>query len=155
MNGKFSTFTAPSISVSDLDLAEGFYQEVLGLRVIDESLGYPFRHASMARDGKPVLTLRERSDSKYDVQLFRPGHLALEVESEDEVNRTKGLLRFLGLPWSESKDRCGFPMIHFEDPDGVRIELHTSGCGYSVEEEPRIASGMGVDRYRSESGAAR
>jgi catechol-2,3-dioxygenase len=129
MNCELRTFTAPSISVSDLDLAEGFYQEVLGLRVTDESLGYPFRHALMARDGKTVLRLREQSGSGYKGQLFRQRPLAFEVESEDEVNRTKALLGYLGMPSNVSTDRCGSPMIQFEDPDGVRIKLHTTGCG--------------------------
>jgi catechol-2,3-dioxygenase len=49
------------LTVSDLDVSEGFYQEVLGLRVVDESLQFPSRYASMARDGKTVLTLWEHT----------------------------------------------------------------------------------------------
>ena len=42
---------------SDLEMSGGFYQEVLGSRVADESFQVPFRYAPMTRDGKTVLTL--------------------------------------------------------------------------------------------------
>jgi len=48
-----------ALNVSDLDVSEGFYQEVLGLRVEHESLHRPLRDASMGRDGEVVLTLWE------------------------------------------------------------------------------------------------
>jgi lactoylglutathione lyase len=116
------------LTVSDLDVSEGFYQEVLGLRVIDESLQFPSRYASMARGGKTVLTLWEQSGGQ--IKKCRPGlhHLAFEAESVEEVNRTKGLLDNLGAQWSEEArifaEGSRTAAIHFQDPDGVRIELY-------------------------------
>jgi lactoylglutathione lyase len=70
------------LNVSDLDVSEGFYQEVLGLRVIDEFLQFPFRYASMARDGKTVLTLLEQTRGRFKTR--RPGlhHLVFEAKSQ-------------------------------------------------------------------------
>jgi|SRR6516165_2292981 lactoylglutathione lyase len=89
------------ITVSDLDVSEAFYQEVLGLRVVDESLEFESRYASMARDGNILLTLWEHGGRR--IKKRRPGlhHLAFEAESVGEVNRIKGLLDNLGTHWTE------------------------------------------------------
>jgi catechol-2,3-dioxygenase len=93
MKGKLSTIAVGHIglNVSDMDISEGFYQEVLGLRVAEESVEFPFRYASLARDGKTVLTLWEQSGGRFKKR--RPGlhHLAFEAGSVEEVNRTKAL----------------------------------------------------------------
>jgi lactoylglutathione lyase len=119
------------LNVSDLDISEAFYQEVLGFRVADEFLQSPFRHASMARDGKTVLTLWEQSCAGFGKP--RPGlhHLSFEADSVEQVTRTKGLLENLGASWKEGPllygERSGSVAIHFEDPDGVRIEVYSAG----------------------------
>jgi lactoylglutathione lyase len=115
------------LTVSDLDVSEGFYQEVLGLSVVDESLQFPSRYASLARDGKTVLTLWEHSGGR----IKKPGlhYLAFETKSVEEVNRTKGLLDSLGMHWTEGApiypEGSRAAAIHFEDPDGIRIEVYS------------------------------
>lgn len=133
------------LNVSDIDVSEGFYQEVLGLRVAEESLRSPFKFASMARDGKTVLTLWEKSGEWLN--RCRPGldHLSFEADSVEAVNRTKGLLDNVGASWSEgrllNKQVSRSAAIHFKDPDGVRIEV------YSVDHADKVrpeASWIGV-----------
>jgi lactoylglutathione lyase len=118
-----------SLNVSDLDVSEGFYQEVLGLRVAYESLESPVRCASMERDGETVLTLREQSGGQLTKRRPELHHLSFEAESVEEVNRTKGLLDNLGAHWTEGGRICPeglrTAMIHFEDPDGTRIEFYS------------------------------
>ena len=126
------------LNVSDLDVSEGFYQEVLGLRVVDESLKFPSRYASMARDGSTVLTLWEQGYGR--IKKRRPGlhHLAFEVDSVAEVNRTKGLLDHLGAPWTEGvriyAEGSRAAAIHFKDPDGIRIELYSADRQAALEQ---------------------
>lgn len=132
------------ITVSDLDVSEGFYQEVLGLRVVNESLQFPCRYASMAREGKTVLTLWEYSGGR--IKKRRPGlhHLAFEAGSEEEVNRTKALLDNLGAHWTEGAriypEGSRAAAIHFEDPDGIRIELYSSERQAAALEQDRPGS---------------
>ena len=118
------------LNVSDLDVSETFYQEVLGLRVIEESLEFPFRYASMARDGKVVLTLWEQTGGRFKKHRLGLHHLAFEADSIAEVNRTKGLLENLGMRWSEGpnlySEGATAVAIHFRDPDGIRIEVYSS-----------------------------
>jgi len=117
------------LNVSDLEISKAFYQEVLGMRVARESIEFPLKYASMAWDGKIVLTLWEQTGGRF--KKHRPGlhHLAFEADSMDEINRTKGLLENLGARWSEGSrlyvDEARSAAIHFKDPDGIRIELYT------------------------------
>jgi len=137
------------LTVSDLDVSEGFYQEVLGLRVVDESLHFPSRYASMARDGKTVLTLWEQNGKR--IKKRRPGlhHLAFEARSVEEVNRTKRLLHNLGAHWTEGAliypEGSRVAAIHFEDPDDIRIELYSSDCQAAAVEEERPDSAAGIE----------
>jgi lactoylglutathione lyase len=116
------------LNVSDIEISKMFYQEIFGLRVVNESLEFPFEYASLARDGVIVLTLWEHATKR--LKMNRPGlhHLAFEADSIEEVNRTKGLLENLGGRWGEGAQL--YPeipksdAIHFEDPDGIRIEVY-------------------------------
>jgi lactoylglutathione lyase len=131
MKGKIGTIAVGHIglNVSNIEISETFYREVLGFRVASEFLQFPFRHASMTRDGKTMLTLWEQSDGRF--KKNRPGlhHLAFEADSVEEVNRTKGILENLGAHWSEGaflyKRMPRSAAIYFKDPDGIRIELYT------------------------------
>ena len=80
------------LNVSDLEVSAVFYREVFGFTIARESIEGPFRYASMAQDGRIVLTLWEQRGGRF--KKHRPGlhHLAFEAASLEELNRTKGLL---------------------------------------------------------------
>jgi catechol-2,3-dioxygenase len=142
-NRRFTTIAvAPILKVSDLDLAEGFYQEVLGLHVADESLDSPFRYATMARNGAAVLTLCERDGQRAEHEFPRLTQIEFETDSASEVARAKSILDYYQLPWSElERIRNGraTEAIQFVDPDGARIEIFRGGCNDGVA-EPSIES---------------
>jgi len=119
-----------ALNVSDIEISKAFYQEVLGMRVTSESLQFPLKYASMAWDGKIVLTLWEQSAGRFKKHRAGLHHLAFEADSINEVNRTKGLLENLGAHWSEGAqlyaEGSRSAAIHFKDPDGIRIELYTA-----------------------------
>jgi hypothetical protein len=79
-----------------------------------------------------VLTLWEQSGRPFKKRRAGLHHLAFEADSVEEVNRTKGLLENLGARWSEGaklyEERLRSAAIHFNDPDGIRIELYCPGC---------------------------
>jgi lactoylglutathione lyase len=142
-NRKFTTIAvAPILKVSDLDLAEGFYQEVLGLRVVDESLDSPLRYATMARNGAAVLTLYERTARRAEPESPHLTQIKFETDSANEVARAKGILDYYRLPWSELgriRNGCASEAIQFVDPDGARIEIFRGRCADGVA-EPSIES---------------
>ena len=69
--------------------------------------------------------------------------LAFVVDSAEEVSRTKGLLENLGARWSEKDPLSSQPsssaVLHFEDPDGIPIEVYSADRADSaLEENARI-----------------
>jgi catechol-2,3-dioxygenase len=148
-NRKFGTIAAaPTIKVSDLDLAEGFYQEVLGLRVIDESLDSPIRYATMARDGIVVLTLCERDERKSEHDVPHLTRIQFATASPNQVEQAKGILDYHQVPWSEGRRRLGnryaSEAIQFADPDGVRIELYSDDYAGSAAARAYLPSETGI-----------
>jgi lactoylglutathione lyase len=127
-----------SLNVSDLDVSEGFYQEVLGLRVVHEYLQFPFRHASMARDGKTLLTLWEQTYGRFKSPRRDSDYLAFETESAEELNRIARLLDNLGARWSEGVrlSEQSMPVsVRFKDPDGVVIEVFGPGSRKNLDSQ--------------------
>jgi lactoylglutathione lyase len=137
------------LNVSDLDISEAFYQEVFGLRVAEESLQLPRRFASMAREGKTVLTLWEHTGSKLEQCSRGLHHLTFEADSLEEVNRTKGILDNLGACWFEAeglhKEGSGTAALYFADPDGNRIKLYQADrLQTALEEDARVGLAAGT-----------
>lgn len=137
------------LNVSDLDISEAFYQEVFGLRVAEESLQLPLRYASMARGGRTVMTLWERSGGHMEQCLQGLHHLSFEADSLDEVNRTKGILDNLGIRWFEAAESHHegprAAAIYFADPDGTRIKLYQAyGLEPTLEKDARVSLAPGT-----------
>jgi catechol 2,3-dioxygenase-like lactoylglutathione lyase family enzyme len=137
------------LNVSDIEISKIFYQEVLGLRVDEESRQFPLRYASMTRDGRRVLTLWEDSSVRFRNCPPALHRLAFVADSTDEVDRTKKLLENLGARWSEKDPLYSQPssstVLHFEDPDGIPIELYSPDSVETVlEKDARAGSQTGT-----------
>jgi lactoylglutathione lyase len=137
------------LNVSDIEISKIFYQEVLGLRVAEESRQVPLRYATLARDGRTLLTLWE--DSSVRLRKCPPAlhRLAFVADSAEEVDRTKGLLENLGARWSEKDPLNSQPLssavLHFRDPDGIPIELYSADrADTDLEEDMRLGSVTGT-----------
>lgn len=136
------------LNVSDIEISKVFYQEVLGLRVDEESRQFPLRYASMTRDGRRVLTLWEDSSVRFRHCPPALHRLAFLTDSLEEVDRTKKLLENLGAHWSDKDPLYSQPssavVLHFEDPDGIPIELHSpDGVDTALEEDAGVGSATG------------
>jgi len=116
------------LNVSDIEVSQVFYREVLGFTKAHESLEGGLRHACFAREGKIVLTLWEQRGKRPKKHRSGLHHLAFEVGSMEEIRRTRGLVENLGMRWSEGvlgcSRRAASDVIYFEDPDGIRIEVY-------------------------------
>ena len=133
------------INVSDIEISKTFYQEVLGLAVGQESHQVPLRYASMTRDGRTVLTLWEDSGMRSRNCPPALHRLAFVADSAEEVDRTRMLLENLGARWSDEdplhSQSSSSAVVHFEDPDGIPIELYsTDRADTGLEEDERIGS---------------
>ncbi|MBM4440349.1 MAG: VOC family protein [Candidatus Rokubacteria bacterium] len=114
------------LNVTDLEAAERFYTEVLGLQVSDR---YP---PAMVPGG--MLFMRVNTDhhgvalvggvSAQDTSTLN--HFAFEVGSPDEVFRARAWLRTHGVPIVfEGRRRAGCQLaVEFRDPDGNNLEIY-------------------------------
>lgn len=118
-----------ALYVDDLDRAEAFYRDVLGLQVIGKE---PGRHVFF-RAGEGVLLIFN-PESTQKQRLFPahgtkgPGHAALGVAA-DSIDDWKSRLKDHGV---EIEKEAVWPLgghsLYFRDPAGNSVELVTPGC---------------------------
>ena len=106
-----------AIRVKDLDRAESFYREVLGLEVglRDESRRWLFLRAG----GDAGMIVLQENKGDWPTQ-----HLAFTIEAAD-VERAAGLLgeRGVEIDGPHYHDWMPATSIYFSDPDGHELEL--------------------------------
>lgn len=141
------------LRVRDLDRAEKFYTDVLGLRVTNKRAG---RMVFMsAREGAShELALMAVGANAPGPESTRVGlyHFAWEMESFDDLKRLYGELKQKGVKIGGIGDHGISLGIYFFDPDGNEIEafyelpqerwprqgdLFTGRFPYSLEESAR------------------
>ena len=130
------------LNVTDIDAAERFYTQVLGLEVSDR---YP---PSMVPGG--MLFLRFNTDHHGVALVGGAGalekstlnHFAFEVGSPDEVFRARDWLREHGVPIVfEGRRRAGCQLaIEFRDPDGNNLEIYWGIDQIGTDQTARPAS---------------
>jgi len=117
--------------VSDLELAEGFYRDVLGLSLHSKQAG---RHVFFRCGLQMVLLFQPEATSDPDLipqglgahGAFGPGHLAFGV-SRGELPKWRARLERHGVEieqevkWGGDRGRS----LYFRDPDGNSLELAT------------------------------
>jgi glyoxalase family protein len=118
-----------------------FYRDTLGLGLIKKTVNFddPTAYHLYFGDevGRPgtLLTFFEWRG----IARGRPGiggihHLALEVPDEAAILKWKRRLNDLGIRSTGPRDRGYFTSLYFNDPDGLILELATTGPGYTVDE---------------------
>lgn len=114
--------------VDDLDLAEAFYRDVLGLAVIGKE---PGRHVFFrAGERSVLLAFHAATTLEGDVPhgATGPGHFALGIHAADLEPWRQRLLAH-GVPIEkEIHWPRGGRSLYFRDPAGNSAELVTPGC---------------------------
>lgn len=111
------------LQVADLERSLGYYQRVLGLRVLDRATS----HATLAAEGDalPLVELHERPGA---APVPRRGHLglfhfAVLLPDRAALGRFVAHLAELGEPAGASDHRVS-EAIYLHDPDGLGIEVY-------------------------------
>ncbi|WP_069886968.1 VOC family protein [Streptomyces luteocolor] len=116
------------LNVTDLERSLAFYRDVIGYGVIGEGKEEGRRFAFLGEGGRPVLTLWQQADAGYAAGRAGLHHLALEVDTIEQVREYENALREYGVefaydgvvPHGEGAASGG---IFFHDPDGTRLEI--------------------------------
>ncbi|MCZ4514909.1 VOC family protein [Streptomyces sp. ActVer] len=126
------------LNVTDLDRSLAFYRDVLGFTVIGEGKEEDRRYAFLGEDGRPVLTLWQQADHGYAATGAGLHHLALEVDTVEQVRAYETALRAQGVEFAHEgvvahREGAASGGIFFHDPDGTRLEISTA---HGVEGAP-------------------
>lgn len=115
-----------AITVSALDRSKEWYGRVLGWRPVFDGTGEGVEFCVGSLPGGLMLGLREYAAGTRDV--FDPtrigmDHLALSVDSADELPDWEQRFRDLGVTYDATQNTPLGAVLNFKDPDGVALEL--------------------------------
>ena len=112
-----------SLAVTDLDCSRKFYEQLLGMKVIEQSPRMVF-----LQTGDDYLILAKGTEPmKYDSAKSTPVHHAFKVKPED-FEASIEFLRKSGVEVFNIEDRnqgvFWGPQAYFLDPDGNKLEIY-------------------------------
>jgi catechol 2,3-dioxygenase-like lactoylglutathione lyase family enzyme len=117
-----------TLLVANLDRSLAFYRNVLGMRLVEQTVNDDdgsARHFIFGdADGQPLVTCLEYPDlDEGKVGRGSTHHFALAVGTEEELAAWRGYLTEKGIPTTDVLDRTGTKSIYLRDPDGHIVEI--------------------------------
>jgi glyoxylase I family protein len=116
-----------TLLVKDLSRSAAFYRNVLGLRLVKQTVNEDDRSARHFifgdEDGLMITCLEYPDLDEGKVGRGSTHHFALAVDSEAELAAWKQYLDQKGIPTTDVMDRDDFRSIYLRDPDGHIIEI--------------------------------
>ena len=129
---------------SDMDRTAKFYTEILGLKLVKQTVNFDDPKAKHFYFGDEkgktgtLITFFEYPDWRGGrIGVGITHHIAFMVENEKEQLEFRRKLQERGISVTEQIDRKYFKSIYFNDPDGVILEIATAGPGFAVDEEEK------------------
>jgi glyoxylase I family protein len=126
---------------ADVERSVGFYRNLLGMRVVKQTVNEDDRSARHLffgdEHGTPGTLITCLEYAELDEGVVGRGsthHFALSVESEEELDAWRDYLRGRGVPCTDVMDRTYFKSLYLRDPDGHLLELATLGPGLTADE---------------------
>ncbi len=118
-----------------------FYTQILGLRLVKQTVNFDDPSAyhlyfgdKTGRPGTAVTYFEWAHAPQGHPGIGGTHHYALNVANYDGLLKWKRRLTDHGLAVNGPLDRHYFTSIYFQDPDGVIVEIATSGPGFAADE---------------------
>lgn len=109
--------------------SKDFFESFLGMKLIDEDdNSYRF---SMEQNVGKYIDLSKRDYKRGRLSKGTVHHIALTVDSLDELIYFREKVKEMGINVTDIKDRNFFKSIYFKEPGGTIIELATKEPGFS------------------------
>jgi glyoxylase I family protein len=116
-----------TLLVSDLDRSSSFYRNVLGMRLVKQTVNdddTSARHFVFGNEDGLLITCLEYPDlDEGRVGRGSTHHFALAVDGEAELAAWRGYLEEKGIPTTDVMERGDFKSIYLRDPDGHIVEI--------------------------------
>jgi catechol 2,3-dioxygenase-like lactoylglutathione lyase family enzyme len=126
---------------ADVERSLGFYRNLLGMRVVKQTVNEDDRAARHLffgdEEGRPgtLVTCLEYPDlDEGAVGRGSTHHFALSVSGDEELSAWREYLLAQGVAVTEVLDRTYFKSVYLRDPDGHIVELATLGPGLTADE---------------------
>ena len=126
---------------ADVERSAGFYRNLLGMRLVKQTLNEDDRAArhlffgdEQGRPGTLITCLEYPELDEGSVGRGSTHHFALGVETEEELAAWRDYLVSRAIPVTDVLDRTYFKSLYLRDPDGHIVELATLGPGLTVDE---------------------
>jgi len=121
-----------ALTVTDLDVSERFYTDVLGFRrVLDIGYGRLCLHQATGF----VLALLRHPDGvggPFSELTTGLDHLGLTAADRDELVEWEARLRDAGVEYTPIRDMALGHHLNFRDPDGIALELQAPTEAYAA-----------------------
>lgn len=132
-----------SIISADAQRTINFYTQVLGLRLVKQTVNFDdprsyhlyFGDESGA-PGSVVTFFEWPGAEKGHPGIGGTHHFAMQTTNRETLLMWKRRLTDAGLAVEGPLDRHYFTSIYFNDPDGTILEIATVGPGWAIDEEP-------------------
>ncbi|MDQ3720642.1 MAG: VOC family protein [Actinomycetota bacterium] len=130
-----------TLIVKDVRRSVDFYRNVLGLRLVKQTVNEDDRSArhlffgdEQGRPGTMITCLEYPQLDEGTVGVGSTHHVAFSVGSDEELEGWRAYLESRGVQCTELLDRTYFRSVYLRDPDGHILELATAGPGMTVDE---------------------
>lgn len=143
---RYSGVNHLALVTNDMDKTVRFYRDVLGMDLIattgSDPDGYPYRHyffslgpgSTIAFFEWPEVELPPRKDSGVPASGRQFDHVAIAVESDEDLERLRQRVESHGYAISELIDHGLVRSYYLEDPHGISLEFAV--WGHDLDKEP-------------------
>lgn len=110
--------------------SKNFFKDILGMKLLEENTRF-YRFEFESEIGK-YLDLAKKTFKRGRLSVGTVHHIALSVDSLDDLKAFKAKVEELGINVSDIRNRDFFSAIYFREPGGTIIELSTKEPTFKI-----------------------